>query len=79
LKQIVLGYAERRGPASIPYDPKQLQQALRRGMDGVSQRLARIEEQLERLLNPERADAPGVDQASVDATIAARIEELLGE
>lgn len=79
LRQVVVGYAERRGADSIPYDPKQLQQALKRGMDGVSQRLSRIEERLERLAPPEETRRSSIDPTSVDATIATRIEQLLDE
>lgn len=79
LRQIVVGYAERRGADNMPYDAKQLQQALRRGMDGVSQRLSRLEEKLDRLLIPQEAQGSNIDPSSVDATITARIEKLLDE
>jgi len=78
LRHVVVGYAERRGADNLPYDGKQLQQALRRGMDGLSQRLSRIEDKIDSLLTPQD-DRIQVDQRSIDASIAARIDTLMSE
>lgn len=50
LRQIVAGYAERLAAGNEPLSPKRLQEALRKGFDGTSQRLTRIEERLGELV-----------------------------
>lgn len=63
LRQIVAGYAERLAAGNEPLSPQRLQDTLRKGFDGTSQRLTRIEERLEEIVVSHKGDASALVNA----------------
>jgi predicted HTH transcriptional regulator len=74
LKQIVVGFALRSGSDSNPLTPKQMQQNLKKGMDPLSQRLSRIEDKIDSLLEQQIQITAPIDDAQLDERIKRIIE-----
>lgn len=77
LKEIVIGYAERKSDSSEPMSGKRLQQALRKGSSPLSARLDRIEEKIDMsfsmMASPERSATDSEEK------LRRRIDSLLEE
>jgi len=76
LKQILVGIAVRKGPNSTPLTPGQVHQMLQRGSNTVSQRLTRIEDKIDLLLDQPRPEAaPDAQEQLLPDRIAALLED----
>lgn len=69
-RNIVVGYAERAHARNEPLTPETIQKMLRKGRDGTSQRLSRIEETLDRLVDQvEAALTPALQQQAIHVPV----------
>lgn len=75
LKQIVAGYAERHESHNEPLSPKELQRRLMKGSDTVSERLGRIEEKVETLLDA--LGEPEADSRTHQDLVLERVQRIL--
>jgi hypothetical protein len=78
LKHIVVGFVERVAAGNEPLSPKRIQELLRKGRDGTSQRLTRIEERLDQLTRTQLIPAvPAVNQVEQPTVVSPFDAELL--
>lgn len=72
LRQLVVGYAERVIAGNEPLSPKRIQEILRKGRDGTSQRLTRIEERLDQVVASRSTAKPTTRQLGEDGSPSPR-------